>query len=68
MIPNPAISLQSFLSGLASVSFTGISVPQLAAAVALGLDQMLPTSIAITIIAGSPSIYPGVGSGIGLLS
>lgn len=68
MVPNPAVSLQSFLSGFASVGFTGVSIPQLVSAIASGLDQILPTSTATIVIAGSPSIYPGAGSGIGKLS
>jgi hypothetical protein len=65
--PNPGVSVGAFLAGLTGAGLVGISVTQLASAVALGLDQVLPTSTGIIAIAGSPSIVPAVGIGLGKL-
>ena len=68
LVPDPAVSVASFLSGFASAGLIGSSMPQLAEAVASGLDQVLPTSTSTLIIAGPPSVFPGGGTGVGILS
>jgi hypothetical protein len=68
MIPNPAVSVASFLSGFAAAGLIGPSIPQLASAVAAGLDQVLPISTSTLVIAGSPSIFPSGGGGLGRIT
>lgn len=66
-IPNPATSLGIFQASLKAAGMLGVSSPQLAAAVSVGLDQVLPSALCILVIAGPPSIYPGLGAGVGFI-
>jgi hypothetical protein len=68
MIPVPGVSTGIFLAALNSAGVNGPNVPQLASAVATGLDIALLTSFAPVIIAGPPSPIPSAGTGFGRLS
>lgn len=67
LIPNPGMSTGVFFAGLSAAGLVGISVMQLASAVAAGLDQVLPTCTGVVAIAGPPNIIPGAGIGTGKL-
>jgi hypothetical protein len=67
IVPNSAASVPLFTSALQSTGFNGVSSPQLASAIALGLDSAFPTAKGVVVITGSPSIYPGTGAGRGFL-
>lgn len=67
LIPNPAVSVPTFIQAFASVGMTGIMSPSLATAVALALDICLPTGIAVVGIVGAAGPLPGAGAGVGSL-
>jgi hypothetical protein len=67
-IPNPGASTGIFMAAFTAAGMLGPSTIQLASAVAVGLDLVLPASIAPVVIVGPPNILPGAGTGIGKLS
>jgi hypothetical protein len=66
-IPNPGASAGIFFAAFQAAGMLGPSTIQLASAVAVGLDLVLPASIAPVVIVGPPNILPGAGTGIGKL-
>lgn len=67
IMPNTLPAIGIFSSAFLAAGMTGQSVPQLAAAVATALDNVLPSAIGIVAIAGPPSISPSSGMGKGTL-
>lgn len=65
VVPNPAVSIPSMVAAFVGSGLIGIASFNLAAAIAEGVDQVLPTARGQTVIAGPPSILPGGGVGIG---
>jgi hypothetical protein len=68
LVPNPAVSSMSFISGFIAAGIVGIYSSVLAQAVAEGLDIALLSATGVTVIAGPPSPSPSSGIGIGTLS
>ncbi len=66
-IPNPGASAGIYTAAFLAAGMVGPSTPQLAAAVAAGLDAVLPSATAPVAIVGPPNIVPGAGTGIGKL-
>jgi hypothetical protein len=67
-VPKSVVSVPAFIAGFASAGMIGISAIPLATAIAQGLDIGLVSGKGVIAIAGSPSIYPSAGSGLGKLS
>lgn len=67
-IPNPGASTGIFTTAFIAAGMAGPSTIQLASAVAVGLDLVLPTATAPVAIVGPPNIVPGAGTGIGKLA
>lgn len=68
LVPNPGASAAAFLAGFAAAGLIGIMSPLMAAAIAMGFDLAAPSGIGPVVIAGPPSIVPGAGAGVGLIS
>lgn len=66
-IPNPGASVGIYTAAFIAAGMVGPSSVQLASAVAVGLDMVLPASTAPVAIVGPPNILPGAGAGIGKL-
>lgn len=66
-IPNPGASVGIFTTAFIAAGMIGPSSVQLASAVAVGLDMVLPTCTAPVVVVGPPNIIPGAGTGIGKL-
>lgn len=66
-IPNPGASVGIYMAAFLAAGMIGPSTIQLASAVAVGLDMVLPTSTAPVVVVGPPNIIPGAGTGIGKL-
>lgn len=67
LLPNPAVSIPTFVSAFASVGMVGIMSPALATAVAVALDMCLPVAIAVVGIVGGAGPLPSGGAGLGKL-
>lgn len=67
LIPNTLASVPLMQTSFAGVTMTGVSSPVLAAAIAQGIDQALPSTVGVVVIAGPPSPSPGSGTGLGKL-
>lgn len=65
VIPNPALSVPTMIGSFTSFGLLGVLSANLATAIALGIDQALPSSQGAVVIAGPPNIIPGAGVGIG---
>lgn len=66
--PNSAVSFVSFLSALSGAGLTGISAPQMAQALASGLDAALPSATGVVFIAGGAGLFASTGAGLGKIS
>lgn len=62
--PGPS-AIPAMLAGFASAGLTGISVPQMASAVGMGLDIAFASFVLPIPIIGSPSPFPSGGVGTG---
>ncbi len=67
LIPNPPSSQAAFLEGFLSSGIIGVMGPNLASAVAQGLDAALPSGVGAVIITGSASTAAASGVGTGLI-
>lgn len=65
LVPNSSISVPNMIFGFTSSGIIGISARPLAIAVALGIDQALPSATAQVVIAGAAGPSPGTGVGVG---
>jgi len=66
-IPNSGASAGIFFTAFQAAGMLGPSTIQLASAVAVGLDLVLPATIGPVAVVGPPNIIPGAGTGIGKL-
>lgn len=67
LIPNPSVSVPTFVSNFIAATLVGTMSRNLATAIANGIDQALPTATGFVVIAGPPSPTSAVGNGIGKL-
>lgn len=67
IIPNPGVSVPSFVAAFLAAGLKGQSSALMATAVATGLDAVLPSAKGVIAISGPPSTYPGTGSGKGFI-
>lgn len=65
LVPNPAISIPAFIGGFSAAGIVGVASQNLARAVAIGLDSVLTSAVGAVVIAGSPSVIPSAGVGVG---
>lgn len=67
LIPNPGVSVPSFIAAFTGAGLAGVSASQMATAVAAGVDSSLPSVKGVVVISGAGSMYPGSGAGKGVL-
>jgi hypothetical protein len=65
LVPNPSISIPAFIGGFSAAGMVGVASQNLARAIAIGLDSVLPSAFGVIAIAGSPSIISSAGVGVG---
>jgi hypothetical protein len=67
LIANPGASVTTFISTFQAFGLNGPSSPQLASAIAIGLDQAIPFAKGLVTIAGGVVPSPTIGNGTGNL-
>lgn len=67
LIPNPAVSFQSWTAGFTAAGLVGPDVVRMVTAISSGFDAAILAGFGQVVIAGPPSIAPGVGTGTGKL-
>ena len=68
LVPNPAVSVPLMVSNFAAFTLAGVASPVIAAAIAQGIDQALPSTVGVVAIAGPAGPSPSSGTGFGKLS
>ena len=68
LVPNSGVSVPLMVANFSGVSLVGVASPVLATAIAQGIDQALPSTVGVVVIAGAAGPSPGSGTGLGKLS
>ncbi|HEY8096308.1 MAG TPA: hypothetical protein VIE65_09510, partial [Methylobacter sp.] len=67
-IPNSGLSVPMMIAGFTASGIAGISSVPLATAIALGIDQAIPSAIGQVVIVGGAGLFPSTGFGLGKIN